>query len=370
MNITIFIAHMALGGAQRVCVNLANEFVAQGHQVTILVLDLDRDHDVHTHLLDKRCRIVSLGVSRIRYAAIPMIKYIRKEKPSFLMIFGNEMAIILNKLRKLHLIHVKMIVRVLNNLNISLSKEDHISPIVENYLKKAQHNLSDMEHLIAQCKGMEKMLIEGGFSSPDKITAIYNPVSEHIINAVNRSKKDKQENPVEQIVFIGRIDPQKNLTHLVKAFSKVHEKRPNTILRLIGDGNSRNSIEKCTEELGLADCVRIEGINPHIEEVYNEADVVALSSEYEGMPNCLIEAIGVGIPVVSYDCPLGPSEIIEDGVNGYLVPYNDIDALAQKLLLALERNWNPQEIKKTCDKFLVKNIANKYLQVFEKVERE
>ncbi len=367
MNITMFIAHMALGGAQRVCINLANEFIEQGHQVTILVLDLERDHDINTHLLDPRCKIVSLGVSRIRYAVFPMAVYLRKNKPEFILVFGNEMAIILNKLRKSHIINTKIIVRVLNNLNIRLSKDDNVSPIVENYLIKAQKNLKDMDHLIAQCTGMEEMLIEGKLATKDKVTTIYNPVSSFLINRVDRKKKTVEE---KQIVFIGRVDPQKNLTHLVQAFAKMLEKRPQTKLRLIGDGNSRESVTQLINELGISDKVTIEGINPHIEEVYAEADVVALSSEYEGMPNCLIEAIGCGIPIVSYDCPIGPAEIVVDGVNGYLVEYNNIEQLAERLIMALDKEWDEEEIKATCDKFRVENIAKKYLQVFERVTKK
>lgn len=364
MNITMFIAHMALGGAQRVCINLANEFIKQGHQVTILVLDLERDYDVNTHLLDSRCKVVSLGVGRIRYAALPMAAYLRKNKPEFLLVFGNEMAIILNKLRKCHIIHTKIIVRVLNNLNIRLSKDDNISPIVENYLLKAQKNLKDMDHLIAQCAGMEEMLIEGKLATKDRVTTIYNPVSDFLIHCVDRKKKEDKE---KQIVFIGRVDPQKNLTHLVQAFAKVLEKRPHTKLRLIGDGNSKESISELISKLGISDKVTLEGINPHIEDVYAEADVVALSSEYEGMPNCLIEAIGIGIPIVSYDCPIGPSEIVVEDVNGYLVEYNDIEQLADRLIKALDKEWNTEAIKATCNKFQVENVAKQYIKVFEKV---
>ena len=95
-----------------------------------------------------------------------------------------------------------------------------------------------------------------------------------------------------------------------------------------------------------------------------------LSSEYEGMPNCLIEGIGCGIPVVSYDCPIGPREIVVDDVNGYLVKYNDIAQLAEKMLACLQREWNEEAIRKTSEKFDVSYIADEYLELFEKVTRK
>ena len=370
MDITMFVAHMNVGGAQRVCISLANEFVRCGNAVTIIVLDLERDNDINTHMLDDRCRLVSLGAGRIRYAILPMLKYLRKNKPEFLLIFGNEMSVFLNKLKKAHLIKTKLIQRVLNNLNITLDKEDHVSPIVEKYLKKAQGNLKNMDHLISQCKGMEEMLVEGGFSERENISTIYNPVSQDVISktdAIRVPFSARGKDRTKEVVFVGRIDPQKNLTHLVKAFAKVKEKRPNTILRLVGNGNSVETIQRLVQEMELQNDVFVEGVTSQIEKVYAAADVVALSSEYEGMPNCLIEAIGCGIPIVSYDCKLGPSEIIVEDVNGYLVPYFDIDALAEKLTQALDKDWNENDIKKTCEKFDVEHVAKQYIEVFQKI---
>jgi len=361
MDIHIFIAHMGIGGAERVCVNLSNELSALGNQVHIAVLNLD--NDINTPLLDKRVKVHSLNVSRLRYSIFAMLKYIKKNKPAFMLVFGNEMAVILNKLKKLHLINTPLIVRVLNNVEITLSEEDHVSPVVENYLKKAQKQLADMQHVIAQCEGMGEMLLKNGLVEKENLSVIYNPVSEYLIHNTIRNTDVNKE---KQIVFVGRIDPQKNLPHMVKAFAKVLEKRPDTRLRLIGDGNSRESLTALIKELGIEAKISIEGVTDHIEKVYAEADVIALTSEYEGMPNCLIEAIGIGIPVVSYDCPLGPAEIIVDDVNGYLVTYNDIDMMADRLLKALDREWDVEKIKETCNKFRVQEIAKRYLQVFDK----
>ena len=370
MKITMFVAHMNVGGAQRVCISLANEFIRLGHDVTIISLNLEKDNDVNTQLLDKNCHLVSLGADRMRYAILPMAKYVRKNKPAFILVFGDEMSIILEKLRKMHIIHLKLVQRVLNNLNISLQKEDHVPKIVENYLKKSQVNLKKMDHLISQCRGMEQMLLDGKFAEKENITTIYNPVSRDVITKTEAiripfAKRDQQR--TKEIVFVGRIDPQKNLEHLIRAFEILHRQRPNTRLKLVGNGNSRESVKNLIEELKLSESVYLEGITSQIENIYAKADVVALSSEYEGMPNCLIEAIGCGIPVVSYDCKLGPSEIIEEGVNGYLIPYRDINALAEGLKKAVDREWDEKIIQESCRKFDVKNIAKQYIEVFEQL---
>ena len=359
MVIHTFIAHMGIGGAERVCVSLSNEWADRGHEVHIVVLNLD--NDIYTKDLRKSVQVHELGVSRLRYAPIAMFKYVRKYKPGFMFIFGNEMAIIMSKLRKLHLLNTPLIVRVLNNVNITLAKEDNVSPVVEAYLKRAQSELAGMEHIIAQCEAMGEQLVNKGLVERDKLTVVYNPVSEDLINKVNRAPYVGKE-----ITFIGRIDPQKNPVHLIKAFAKVKDSMPGVRLRMVGSGNLDGQIKELVDSFGLTDAVSFDGIRSDMENVYATSDVVVLSSDYEGMPNCLIEAIGCGIPVVSYDCPLGPSEIIVDDVNGYLIPPGDIDALADGIVRALNKEWNIKEIVRTCDKFRVSKACDMYEEIFSK----
>ena len=365
MKIHIFIAHMGIGGSERVCVNLANEW-AKKHEVHIVVLNLD--NDVNTHLLDERVSVHQLGVSRLRYAALPMLRYISKNKPEFMFIFGMEMAVILNKLKKLRLTDIKMVVRVLNNVNISLAKEDHVSPVVENYLKKSQIVMRDMDAVVSQCKAMGEMLIESGVVSRDRLRVIYNPVSANLIEKVEAIRREKKaDRNIKIITFIGRIDPQKQPDHLIRAFEKINKSIPEAKLRLVGDGNLTQQTKKLVADLKLSENVIFDGVRKDMENVYADTDVVILTSAYEGMPNALIEAIGCGIPVVSYDCPIGPAEIVEDGVNGFLIKQDEIEELADKTVLALRQSWDSDVIKATCKKFDVVSIAGSYEELFRQI---
>lgn len=368
MIIHMFIAHMGIGGSERVCVNLANEF-AKKHEVHIVVLNLK--NDVNTHLLADNVKVHELGVSRLRYAAFPMAMYIKKNKPKFMFVFGNEMAIIINKLKKIKLVNTKVVLRVLNNVNISLAKEDNVSPVVENYLKSAQKQMIDMDAVIAQCKAMGEMILEKKLVDESQLKVIYNPVSSELIDKVEQiytsgeeSTENDYGNKGERITFIGRVDPQKQPDQLIKAFAKVLEQKPTAKLRIVGDGNLMNQTLDLVNELHISDSVIFDGIRKDMENVYANTDVVILSSQYEGMPNALIEAIGCGIPVVSYDCPIGPAEIVEEGVNGFLVEQDNIVALAKKTVEALDATWDREAIKATCEKFNVVNIANKYEEIF------
>ncbi|MCR4650955.1 MAG: glycosyltransferase [Lachnospiraceae bacterium] len=361
MQIHIFIAHMGIGGAERVCVNLSNELARRGHEVHIIVLNLK--DDINTGYLDKSVQVHELGVSRLRYSAIPMLRYIKKIKPRFIFCFGNEMAVILNKLRKLSLIDVRIMVRVLNNINISLEKEDNVSPVVEQYLKNAQHQLADMDYVIAQCNAMGKQLTDKKVVEEARMSVIYNPVSDILIEDTEKARTEKKRGNKE-IVFVGRLDPQKNPEDLIEIFDSLRAKRYDVTLRIVGGGYLEEKTKELVESKGLGERVIFDGIRKDMPQVYAGADAVVLTSNYEGMPNCLIEAIGCGIPVISYDCPIGPAEIIENDVNGYLIPMGNKDEFVDKLDMTLDRDWNRDSIKKTCDKFRVSNIADTYLTIF------
>ncbi len=366
-TVYIFIAHMGVGGAERVCVTLANEMIEQGREVCVVVLNLD--NDVNTHLLSEKCRIHSLHVSRLRYAAPAILRFIRREKPERMLIFGSEMGIILNQLRKLHLIRLRIVQRVLNNVNISLKKEDSISPIVEKYLKKQQRQLRDMDFVVAQCKGMEEMLLERNLVDKNKLQYIYNPYNEKLVKQVKEAGQNNHTaGETRKIYFIGRLDPQKNLEDLIYAFATVAKRVRNVELHLAGDGLLRKQHEELAKMMGLSDKVIFEGLRRDMENVYAIADLVVLSSEYEGMPNCLIEAIACGIPIVSYDCPIGPAEIVVEGHNGYLVPFMDKEQLAEKIVLALDQKWDREEIRRTAEKFSVSRITRQYLKILDNMK--
>lgn len=368
MVISLFISHLNAGGATRVCVNLSNEWVRLGHEVHILTLDEPSGNCAG--VLDDSVNVHPLGVSRFRYAALPFIRYIRKNRPPFVLIFGTEMGIIAHKLKKWHLINIPIIERVLNNIDVKLGAEENVPAVIEAYIRKSNAILKDMDYLITQCQSMENQLIEYHVAEKDKISVIYNPVSRELTSEVIRLRKERQISSTREVTFIGRIDPQKNVPHLLQAFRIVHEKMPNTVLRLVGSAHMDDAMKAYAVELGISDYVLFDGVRRDMENVYAGADVVVLTSEYEGLPNCLIEAIASGIPIVSYDCPMGPSEIVVDGINGYLVEYNNIHQMAERVIEALERKWDADMIISTSEKFNSKIVAEKYLKIFGEINEQ
>jgi glycosyltransferase involved in cell wall biosynthesis len=118
---------------------------------------------------------------------------------------------------------------------------------------------------------------------------------------------------------------------LIDLFGPVADAYPDWQLHIYGVGSQRAALQQMIDERGLADQIRLMGWSDRLGSVMTEASVFALSSRFEGLPNVGIEALAAGLPVVAFDCPRGPRELVRDGENGYLVPNGDVTGFSAAL---------------------------------------
>ncbi len=162
------------------------------------------------------------------------------------------------------------------------------------------------------------------FIKQKKLVTIPNPINPDF----DRTIKAKKQNV---ILNVGRLESQKGQDILIRAFAEAQIE--NWHLHIVGEGSLRAKLENLISELGLKEKVFLLGKRSKISEQYASCKIFAFSSRYEGFPNALLEAMYFGLPCVSTDCPTGPAEIIDNGVNGYLVPIDDTASLAHRLKL-------------------------------------
>ena len=175
-----------------------------------------------------------------------------------------------------------------------------------------------------------------------------NPINPQFFRERYRGEREKT------IVTVGRVDENKNHKMLVKAFAGIADEFPEYRLIIYGDGDKREELMKMAESLGLQDRVLLPGNISNVADAICKTRVFVLSSNKEGMPNALIEAMVMGLTVISTDCPCGgPKELIDPGINGLLVPVGDEKILQENLHFVLNNlqksDLMGENAKKTCE---------------------
>lgn len=135
-----------------------------------------------------------------------------------------------------------------------------------------------------------------------------------------------------EVVSAARLEAQKNIPLLIDAFAPVAQAHSEARLRIFGEGKLRAELQSHIDELGLSDAVTLEGFVSDIHERVAKGSMFVMSSDFEGMPNALLEAMAIGMPVISVDCPIGgPRMMIEHDVSGVLVPRGDVEAMSAQI---------------------------------------
>lgn len=206
-----------------------------------------------------------------------------------------------------------------------------------------------MERKASACVFQTKDAMEFfGKKLRDRSMIIYNPLSEEYFGptaSVGGSFEDQKRH----IISAGRICEQKNQLLLIKAFNLIKDEFPDAVVDIFGTCQEEDvleNIEKYINENGLKDRVLLRGIRRNMPEEYAKAYMFVLPSDYEGMPNALMEAMAFGVPCIATDCPCGGSRMLTESGGGILVPVNDEKALADAMRKVLSSKEYALELAK------------------------
>ena len=354
-SITSFIGSLGGGGAQGVFVTVMNYYIKLGYDVKVVVDDLE--NDVHSSKLDKRIEIIELGAKSAKKSLPKTYNYLRHNQIEVAFAFSPEIAINLYFCKKILHQNFIILARCINTLSYEYKYADEpfrrfvTGRLVKRYYRK-------IDHVVAQSENMKKDLIDNYGFRTTQVTTINNPLA-----AKYENREKVRKNKGEYILYVGRFEKQKGLEMLITAFANI--KRKDIELYLVGKGSRRNELEYLSKELKVSDRIKFIDFTTDIDYYYENAICTALTSLFEGFPNVLTESIACGTPVVAYNLPSGPEDIILNGTNGYLVKYLDVDDMTRCLDMAIDKKWNYEQIQMSANRFSKENILPKYQELIQ-----
>ena len=318
-HIVLFISALRKGGAERVMVNLADYLHRNGVRVTLV-----------TQYICEEEYALPAGIPRILSEITPQEET------------GSRIGDFLARYRKLRRIFMELAPDCIlsfigkNNLMTLLCTRFTGIPAVVSVRgePKSEYYNFPMRFLAKTLFACAAGVIVQTGAARDFFPPVIRKKAVILKNPLNPAfvRERRTERPDGRIVSVGRVDANKNHALILRAFARIAPEFPDTSLVIYGDGEKRRELIRKAQELGLSDRVQFPGAVSDVAEKIRTASAFVLSSGHEGMPNALIEAMCLGIPSISTDCPCGgPRELIEDGVNGYLIPVGDEEALADRL---------------------------------------
>ena len=204
------------------------------------------------------------------------------------------------------------------------------------------------------------------WKNSNKVSVIPNPITSQSPYPPSTTKE-------KRVIAAGRLTHQKNFHSLINAWKYVAEKHSDWILEIYGEGGLKTELESLIAKLKLKKHVILKGKTPDIFKVMSNSSIYVLSSIYEGLPLVILEAMSCGLPIISYECPCGPKDIITDGKNGFLVNVNDEITLANKINYLIENEELRKQMsdiaKVTIEQYNIKNIIPIWMNLFHKLQK-
>lgn len=330
----IFVINASCGGSERVAIIYAKILKANGYNCKFILIDHSSRLDIPIASFIPNDIPYCVIKGRARYTPFKLLREIRLSSPD--IIYGSLVPIsnLLLMYKTFRLISAKVVVRM-NTSPLSITKEES---------KFAKRLFPKADAVICQTKEMKEELNRYYRLPLNLLTVIYNPIDIELIQ-----EKIKEHNPLDSkfcnYVAVGRIHPIKGYDTLIESFARVCSENNQARLYIVGGCPNETYIQELKDKiklLGIENYVYFEGFQKNPYKYTWNADVYVLSSLREGLPNVLLEALYLGVPIVATRCVGYIDEVIIHGQNGYIVEPRDVDGLANKMLQAINLNIEPK----------------------------
>lgn len=359
-RIALFLRYLGGGGADQMLLHLAQGFLDQGYSVDLV---LGAAWGPHLWKIPPGVELVDLGSRGIVGCFWKLVQYLRREQPAVLLStlhYSNEIALLAKQVAR---VPTRVYVREANTPSEEARQLTQLKKRLTPYLIKGLYPSAD--GIIAVSQGVANDLAQIVGGPTERIHVVYNP---SITPAVLAKANDPVEHPwfapgePPVILGVGKLQKQKDFPTLIRAFAQVRKVRPCRLM-ILGWGPDRPQLEALIQALGIAEDVDLPDYIKVPYPYMARASVFVLSSAWEGLPNVLIEAMAVGAPLVATDCKSGPSEILDTGEYGSLIPVGDSEAMASAILQVLDGDVRRPPAS-WLEQFTLQVAVQQYLAVF------
>lgn len=358
-RLAMVLADLARGGIGKMRVHLANAFAAEGVAVDLL---LARTDSPYRALIGDGVRVVELGTSHAWFGVPRTALYLLRERPDVVLTQRSRVNALV--LRSRALCGLKMPVHSTFNTNQSAQLASLAPAKARTQLAQMRRWYPENDGLIAISHGVadDAAALLGLDRAAMRI--IYNPVVTpelHARAAEPPAHAWFTDGGAPVLLAVGRLEPQKDFATLLDAFARFTAGGGDYRLLILGEGKLRGALEARVAQLGLASRVALPGFVGNPYPYMAAARLLVMSSAWEGLGNVLVEALALGTPVVSTDCPNGPAEILEHGRHGRLVPVGDAAALADAIAATLAAPLPAAQLQAATARFTLATAAAQYL---------
>jgi len=326
-HLAIFLPSLEDGGAERAMLLFATQANIMGHTVDLVCINAKGSL---AELVPTGINLVDLKVRHLILAFAPLRRYLNRSRPNvvFSTIIQANLALVVASrfLKNRPLIILRESISLLSDRNSSLARR--LFYLLTPYF----YPMADA--IIAVSHGVAEELKKVAPRTDSKVHVLPTPsITPEMFVKAAIPLAPIRRTPEDFILGIGRLLPQKNFERLIRAYAIVRESL-DVHLIILGEGPERPRLEALIAHYGLRDDVHLLGFVSNPFPYLKAAKVFALSSDFEGMPSVLVQAMALGTPVVATNCPHGPAELLENGKLGRLVPLDDDKAFAQALIRA------------------------------------
>ena len=329
-DLALFMPSLAGGGAERVFLDIGRGFAERGFGVDLVLVKSEGPLRVPDGI-----RPLSLGARRAVMSPPALARYLRRERPAAMLTALTHANIVAVAAHAIARVPTRVVVT--EHLPPTTWVETSTraeAPLMPRLMRMAYRRAE----VVAVSTGVADDLARRTGLRRDRIHVIYNPV---IIEELRRKAAEPVDHPwlspgaPPLVLAVGRLTRQKDFPTLIRAFAAIREEAGSRLL-IMGEGEERDSLERLISRLGLEGMVELPGFVRNPYPFFGRASVLAMSSRWEGLPTVLLEAVSLGVPIVSTDCPSGPREILDGGRFGRLVPVADVDALAEAIAATID----------------------------------